>query len=162
MSTSTASRLMPWPRAVSARVASGQLVVRLLDGRELAVPVDEFDFLAAGTDAERQQLELVGGGAGIWWDLLDDGVSVPGLFGLPESPPRDPDAREYVVRYRRDEKGWIAEVEGMDLSTVGGTLAVAKRHARELLRMFLQVRDLAAAGIGVIDQVDSTEPVQAR
>ncbi len=152
---------MPWPRAAAARVASGHLLVRLVDGRELAVPIEEFDFLAAGTDAEREQLDLVGGGAGIWWDLLDDGVSVPGLFGLPETPPPDLGVREYVVVYRRQEHQWTAEVEGLDLSTVGGTLAVAKRHAREVLEMTLRVKDLAAAGINVIDKVDATEPVKA-
>ena len=36
------------------------------------------------TQDQRRDYKLIGGGAGIWWETLDDGISVPRLFGLPE------------------------------------------------------------------------------
>jgi hypothetical protein len=82
MTTSTkhpASR----PTATAAAVIGDRLQVTLKDGRELFVPVSWFDWLAKAPDAERRHFEIIEGGLGIWWDQLDDGVSVPGLLGLP-------------------------------------------------------------------------------
>jgi hypothetical protein len=74
------------PRAVKARVEAERLRVVLDDGREISVPVRWFDWLAGATDSQRRDMRIAEGGAGIWWPQLDDGVSVPGLLGLPESP----------------------------------------------------------------------------
>jgi hypothetical protein len=41
---------------------------------------------ASATEAQRGDLAIIEGGAGIWWDQLDEGLSVPGLLGLPEWP----------------------------------------------------------------------------
>jgi len=65
-------------------VESGRLWVSLEDGREVGTPLAWFEWLAAGTPAQQNGLRIVEGGAGIWWDGLEDGVSVPGLLGLPE------------------------------------------------------------------------------
>jgi hypothetical protein len=62
------------------------LWVTLRDGRELSVPLTWFDWLANATATQRQDLQILEDGAGIWWEQLDDGVSVPGLLGLPEYP----------------------------------------------------------------------------
>jgi hypothetical protein len=70
------------PTAVSAAVEADRLRVVLTDGRELSVPTAWFDWLAGASDDERADLKIVEGGQGIWWERLDDGVSVPGLFGL--------------------------------------------------------------------------------
>jgi hypothetical protein len=51
------------PTATAATVVADRLHVTLADGREIIVPVE--------------------GGEGIWWEQLDEGVSVPGLLGLP-------------------------------------------------------------------------------
>lgn len=69
---------------MAARVEQARLWVALEDGREVGVPVAWFDWLADGTPAQQGALRIVEGGAGIWWDQLDDGVSVPALLGLPE------------------------------------------------------------------------------
>jgi hypothetical protein len=33
-----------------------------------------------------RDVRIIEGGVGIWWDQLEDGVSVPWLFGLPDYP----------------------------------------------------------------------------
>ena len=71
------------PVAASAVVEGGRLHVTLVDGREIIVPVGWFDWLAKATDEQRSALDLIEGGEGIWWEQLDEGVSVPGLLGLP-------------------------------------------------------------------------------
>lgn len=77
---------MTRPRAAAVRVDACRLVVTLRDGREISVPVAWFDWLAEATEEQRRDLRIAEDGAGIWWNQLDDGVSVPGLFGLPEWP----------------------------------------------------------------------------
>lgn len=161
MSTSTSNEWATWPRAASVRVDSHGLHVQLRDGREISAPIDWFEFLAGATDEQRQHFAIVEDGAAISWDQLDDGISVPSLLGLPEYPPPDPHVRSYVVGYRREDHAWIAEVRGTDFSTIGRTLASAKRRARELLCAYLQVKDLDAAGIDVVDEVRSPEAVEA-
>lgn len=71
------------PTATTAVVVAGRLHVTLVDGREIIVPVSWFDWLADATDEQRSELALIEGGEGIWWEQLDEGVSVPGLLGLP-------------------------------------------------------------------------------
>jgi Protein of unknown function (DUF2442) len=70
------------PTATAADVTADRLHVILADGRELLAPVAWFDWLAAASEAQRADLGLIEGGEGIWWEQLDEGVSVPGLFGL--------------------------------------------------------------------------------
>ena len=52
-------------------------------------------------------------------------------------------------------------MRGTGFSTFGRTLAVAKRRARELLCGYLKVKDISAAGIDVVDEVRSSEAVEA-
>jgi hypothetical protein len=81
--TSSISAPDPWPRATSAVVADDRLRVALEDGRELSVPLAWFRWLEGATDAQRADLEVIEYGLGIWWEALDEGVSVPWLLGLP-------------------------------------------------------------------------------
>jgi hypothetical protein len=53
------------------------------DGRQLTVPLDWFDWLDGATDAERADVNVIEDGLGIWWESIDEGLSVPWLFGLP-------------------------------------------------------------------------------
>jgi hypothetical protein len=39
--------------------------------------------LEGAIDAQRADLEVIEYGLGIWWEELDEGVSVPWLLGLP-------------------------------------------------------------------------------
>ena len=74
------------PRAVAASVEGSTLRVRIADGRELLVPVAWFPWLAAADTDERDDVSIDEGGLSLWWARLEDGLSVPRLFGLPEWP----------------------------------------------------------------------------
>lgn len=73
----------PHPRASSAVIYDDRLRVALDDGRELSVPLAWFAWLDAASPAQRADLEVIEYGLGIWWEELDEGVSVPWLLGLP-------------------------------------------------------------------------------
>ncbi len=83
MSSSTNELAVGAPRAVAARLDGARLRVSVADGREITVPLSRFEFLERASDAERADFRLIGNGRGIWWEQLEDGVSVPQLFGLP-------------------------------------------------------------------------------
>lgn len=86
MSSSASSVSLARPRAAAARVEGTRLWIGLTDGREISVPLAWFGWLAGASPAQQADLAILEGGAGIWWDQLDEGISVPGLFGLPEHP----------------------------------------------------------------------------
>ena len=73
----------PRPRASSADIADDRLRVALEDGRELSVPLAWFSWLEGATPQQRDDLAVIESGLGIWWEALDEGVSVPWLLGLP-------------------------------------------------------------------------------
>jgi Protein of unknown function (DUF3532). len=71
------------PRASSAAIDADRLRVSLEDGRELSVPLAWFRWLDDASDEQRADLDVIEFGLGIWWETLDEGVSVPWLLGLP-------------------------------------------------------------------------------
>lgn len=73
-------KLFPTPTAVSTRVADDLLSVDLADGRTISVPVAWYPRLSHGTDSERDNCRLIGGGRGIHWPDLDEDVSVENLL----------------------------------------------------------------------------------
>ncbi len=54
--------------------------IALTDGRQLSVPLAYFPRLLRATPAQREQLELSGGGTGIHWEEIDEDISVQGLL----------------------------------------------------------------------------------
>lgn len=71
------------PRASAVKIEGDRLAVSLTDGRELLVPLDWFRWLEGSTPEQRRDLTIIEGGLGIWWEGLDEGVSVPWLLGQP-------------------------------------------------------------------------------
>jgi hypothetical protein len=71
------------PRAASVKVEDGRIRVMLTDGRDIGVPIDRYAWLAAATPEEQADVGIIEYGLGIWWDSIDEGLSVPGLLGLP-------------------------------------------------------------------------------
>jgi len=61
--------------------------------------------------------------------------------------------QRYVAEYRWDDRAWIVQFRDPDIATFGRTLASAKRQARSALAVHLEVADLAAAGVTVVDDV---------
>ncbi len=66
--------------AESVRCSGDSLTVELDDGRSLSVPLAWYPRLLDGTQAERDDYELIGGGEGIHWPRLDEDISVVGLL----------------------------------------------------------------------------------
>ena len=58
------------------------LRVRLADGREIAAPLEYYPRLRDATPEQAAQWEVIGGGYGIHWEALDEGISVRGLLRL--------------------------------------------------------------------------------
>ncbi len=71
------------PRATSAAVEADRLRISLADGRELTVPVAWFRWLESASEEQRSHFDIIEFGLGLWWESLDEGVSVPWLLGLP-------------------------------------------------------------------------------
>ena len=77
MPTSTVERV---PLAIEVACDANELVVRLVDGRRVAVPLEWFPRLAKATQAQLKNYELLGDGEGIHWPELDEDLSVAGLL----------------------------------------------------------------------------------
>ena len=54
--------------------------VRLLDGREISVPIGWFPKLRGATDEQRTKWQLIGKGIGISWEDIDEDISVESLL----------------------------------------------------------------------------------
>jgi len=83
--SSSITQLDRYPSAAAVEVSSEWLRVDLRDGRRLSVPVSWFEWLARADDVERADFRIVEDGQGILWNSIDEGLSVPGLFGLPHA-----------------------------------------------------------------------------
>lgn len=81
--SSSITHLDRYPAAAMVAIDREWLNVDLRDGRRLSVPVAWFTWLASADDAQLADFEIIEDGQGIWWNEIDDGLSVPGLFGLP-------------------------------------------------------------------------------
>jgi len=78
-------------RAVDVRIEANMFYVVLEDGREIGVPYNWFWRLAEATEEQRRNWRLIGHGAGIHWEDIDEDISVAGLLkGRPQKPEREP------------------------------------------------------------------------
>jgi hypothetical protein len=59
---------------------SDMMHVRLLDGREISVPVEWFPALRNAGEEQRKHWRLIGKGVGIHWDDIDEDISVAALL----------------------------------------------------------------------------------
>jgi hypothetical protein len=56
------------------------MYIRLLDGREIGVPLEWFPRLRDATNEQRGKWRLIGRGIGIRWDELDEDISLNALL----------------------------------------------------------------------------------
>lgn len=54
--------------------------IRLMDGRELSVPIEWFPKLRDANDGQRKKWRLIGNGVGIHWEEIDEDLSVSALL----------------------------------------------------------------------------------
>jgi predicted RNase H-like HicB family nuclease len=73
----------------------------------------------------------------------------------------DTKRRRYLATYTHDDQAWIVQFREPDIATFGRTLAAAKKHARSALAVHLEVADLEAAGVEIVDDVRIPDPVAA-
>ena len=71
------------PRATTAAVDGERLRVTLTDGRDVSIPTSWYAWLHDARPEQQADVSVIDGGLGIWWEQLDDGLSVPGLLGQP-------------------------------------------------------------------------------
>ncbi len=67
----------------------------------------------------------------------------------------------FEAGYEYDGRAWVVQFKDPDVATFGRSLRSAKTYAREALAAYLEVDDLAAAGIEVVDRVALPVPVEA-
>lgn len=68
------------PSATGVEVNDDTLIAQLSDGRTIAVPLAWYPRLLHGSEEERRNWRLIGGGQGIHWEDLDEDVSVENLL----------------------------------------------------------------------------------
>lgn len=78
MSTSVTRTLEA--RASEVWFDASMIHIRLLDGRELSVPLEWFPRLRDATDEQRKKWRLIGKGVGIHWEDIDEDISVASLL----------------------------------------------------------------------------------
>ena len=81
--TSSATSADRRPRATAAVVDGDRLRVTLTDGREVSIPTSWYPWLHDATTEQQADIEIIEGGLGLWWEAMEDSLSVPGLLGLP-------------------------------------------------------------------------------
>lgn len=67
-------------KATQVRIAAERFYVLLEDGRELGIPYDWYWRLAEATPEQLNNWRLIAGGQGIFWEDLDEDLSVLGLL----------------------------------------------------------------------------------
>ena len=73
-------------RARAVRTTHDRLIVELTDERTLSVPLWWYPRLLRASEDQRARWELLGGGEGIHWPLIDEDLSVAGLLrGTPST-----------------------------------------------------------------------------
>ncbi len=68
------------PRVTDVRITPEMLIVTLRDGRSVSAPLNWFPKLKAATAEQRNAWEPSAAGHGIHWPLIDEDLSVEGLF----------------------------------------------------------------------------------
>ncbi len=86
--------------AVDVSCTDDTLTVVLSDGRVISAPLAWFPRLLNATAKQRREWELIGGGIGVHWEVIDEDISVASLL-QPENFMRLPNKRMQPARERR-------------------------------------------------------------
>ena len=68
------------PNAQHVSISDEALTVELEDGRTLSAPIGWYPRLAHAKPEERNSWRLIGQGSGIYWDDIDEDISIEGLL----------------------------------------------------------------------------------
>ena len=86
------------PHVQKPGMSTSQTNIPDVDGRTITVPVTWFPRLAYGTESERANWRLIGGGHGIHWPDLDEDLSVESLLTGRRSPESESSLTKWMVR----------------------------------------------------------------
>lgn len=67
-------------KAIDLWFSDNKLFVRLVDGREVGVPLEWFPKLRNASNKDLKNWRFIGDGIGIHWEALDEDISVEGLM----------------------------------------------------------------------------------
>ena len=67
-------------RASDVWFDSDKMHIRLLDGREISVPLEWFPKLRNAKEDQRKSWRLIGQGIGLHWEDLDEDISISALL----------------------------------------------------------------------------------
>jgi hypothetical protein len=59
---------------------ASMLHIRLLDGREVSVPLEWFPRLRDANESQRKNWRLIGRGIGIHWEDIDEDISIANIM----------------------------------------------------------------------------------
>ena len=68
------------PLASEIKCTEDELIVSLKDGRVLHLPLSWFPRLLHATPMQRNDFEILGDGEGVYWDSIDEDLSVKGFL----------------------------------------------------------------------------------
>jgi hypothetical protein len=68
------------PLAIQVAISNHKLIIELADGRSITVPLAWYPRLQSGSEAERQNWRLLGGGYAIEWPDLDEHIGIAGVL----------------------------------------------------------------------------------
>ena len=77
---SISTNMLKNSQAIAVSVTDESLAIGLADGRTITVPLEWFPRLLHGNFTERKNWKLIGNGAGVHWEDLDEDISVEGLL----------------------------------------------------------------------------------
>jgi Protein of unknown function (DUF2442) len=96
----TSANRVSQPGALRARITRDQLSVDLDDGRTITAPLAWYPRLVRGTESERNDWRLIGGGHGLHWATLDEDISVEGLLAGTPSGESERSLEDWMHRRR--------------------------------------------------------------
>ena len=68
------------------KITENEIVIALQDGHTVSMPLAWYPRLFHGTETERKNWRLIGGGEGIHWESLDEDISIEHiLVGVPSN-----------------------------------------------------------------------------
>lgn len=86
--------------AEAVQFTDESMTVLLDDGRALSIPLSWYPRLFHAAKHEREKYELIGGGEGIHWPLLDEDISIEGLLAGKHSAESDKSLSRWLEKRR--------------------------------------------------------------
>ena len=161
------------PLAVAEQmdVTDDDIHLWLSDGRELHVPIAQFDFLRDATPRQRRAGVIEANGTALWWEDLMEGISVAGLIDVGETELEDY-AGVYeprVIRFEIFESGSDQVRRSETLTDAIRTLKsivqaegdeAIERLALELIDESEEDRITLAEGSALLDLISAASPIR--